>query len=129
MAWFKTGGGALSETVLWTNPSPTSGFTSQSVNLSDNLTNYKFIKATWKISKSTSDEAAVIMSIDDFLQTGLTQSDFLFTLTSRISNNITAVRSCWYETDNKIHIGTGIDAGSSTTRNDNCIPLKVFGLK
>ena len=34
----------LNETVLWTNPSPTSATMGFNATLSDNLTNYKYIK-------------------------------------------------------------------------------------
>ena len=38
MAWYKCGGGgALTETVLWTNPSPTSTFSGTECSLSSTL--------------------------------------------------------------------------------------------
>ena len=46
------GGGMLEETVLWTNPSPTSDFAAQTVTLSDSISNYDYIKFEYLMHKS-----------------------------------------------------------------------------
>ena len=45
------GGGGLTETTLWTNSSPSSTFSAQSVSVGD-LTPYDYIKIVWRWSTS-----------------------------------------------------------------------------
>ena len=58
MALYRCGsGGATStETVLWTNGSPTSAFGAQTITLSDIVTNYDYLKITgrWSTTDDTS---------------------------------------------------------------------------
>ena len=42
------GGAKQTETVLWTNSSPTSNFADQNVTLSDSMSNYDYLKFTYK---------------------------------------------------------------------------------
>lgn len=41
------------ETVLWENPSPTSNFSAQSVSLSDDMTNYSYLRIEGTVTKAT----------------------------------------------------------------------------
>lgn len=40
------------ETVLWENPSPTSNFSAQTATLSDDMTNYSFLRVEGTVTKS-----------------------------------------------------------------------------
>ena len=44
---------SLTETSLWTNPAPTSNFALQTVNLSDSVANYDYIKVKYKTNTGT----------------------------------------------------------------------------
>jgi len=56
-------GGSLSETVLWTNPSPTTAQQSQTVTLAGNISNFDLIKITYRKSTADATELSVYCDI------------------------------------------------------------------
>lgn len=62
----KYGGGSLKETTLWTNNSPTSSFASQTVTLSDYVSNYDYIKITFRLSTSSTDTLSILVPKEDY---------------------------------------------------------------
>ena len=62
------GGGKYTETSLWTNPSPTSSFSGQTVTLSDSVSNYKYIaiKSGFNSSYySDSESMTIVVPVDE----------------------------------------------------------------
>lgn len=65
------GGGALSETVLWTNTSPTSSFSNLTIDLDSSLDNgYKYIKIVYRVSTTNSKEYEILIDAQAFLSNG-----------------------------------------------------------
>ena len=57
MALFRCGANAgMSETVLWTNPAPTTNMTSTTITLSQSISNFDFVKLYWRVSTSNNTE-------------------------------------------------------------------------
>lgn len=118
------------ETVLWTNSSPTVNFAGQTITLSDNLSNYDYIGV--KIAYSTgyqTDEYCntAIMSISDFVKSsgsGRRPSMGLIT-----AYNSGYARSCQYVSDTSVTIGNCYQMATSTGTNQQTIPLQVIGIK
>lgn len=126
----------MKETVLWTNPSPTSGFTQQSVTLSDNFTNYNYIKVTWAYSISSTTSIGInIYEPQQILPLQNPGQTLTLGFMRTVSNNVTyshwrgmcgvknvtnqiIIQSC-----NRLHSGT-LD-----TNNNAVIPLTIVGCK
>lgn len=123
------GGGALRETVLWNNSNPTSAMgDSVSLSLSDDLNNYKYIKVTFRTSRTNSTESSVIMSIDDFKATaGSAEGSFRLTICAYTTALF--VRIIRYNSDTSVVVSRAISFTSSTENNNATIPTKISGLK
>lgn len=126
-------GGGLTETTLWTNPSPTSAMTSGTlITLSDDYTNYDYLKFTYRVSTTIDTEWDVVIPKDSVTDAiyGLTNNNRISLsyygssyLTIRVlgRSNSTTARD-FKATDSRQWGG----AGTSTTFN---IPTKISGLK
>lgn len=114
------------ETVLWTNPSPTSTFAAQTVTLSDSIENYKYIKVSYRVSNSNDASNSVIMSVED-----LKNTDTFGTANSRygsISGNQYKVRDYYYIDSTNIAFTAGYQINAVATDNNSCIPIEITGL-
>lgn len=135
MAWFKTGGGALSETILWTNPSPTSSFAAQDVTLSQPITDFTYIKIVCRFSTSNSTEMAALFSPSDFGVQGTYPNknpSVTMTVSSGAGGTVTRYCAKASSDDNStIHFfsGSTTTTGSGSTKNGNTIPVAIYGLK
>ena len=127
MAFYRTGGGgALSETTLWTNPDISQSFAPQNVNLSDNINNYKFIGI--KASHLTeADKQTFIMSVSDFKQMSNANNETMLGLSYKSGVGTLGTRGAYYVSDTQIGF-TEAKTGT-TTVNSAAKPYKIIGLK
>ena len=124
MAFYRSGGGSDTETVLWTNGSPTSSFAQKTVTLSDNINNYDYIKMTFRYSTSDDTELVEIFPVENIDINTAKRSTYLGVMWyagswkyRNITNNYTSV-----EISNCVFVG-----GSSS--NGSIIPLQIIGIK
>lgn len=129
MAWYRpSGGGELSETVLWTNSSPTSNFSSGSISLSDNISNYDSIGVYYRVSTTNDNQNEVIIKVSDF-QSCAGNNYPRFTLGASISGN-TFARNIAYADDTSLTISANASRlGYNAASAAGIIPIKVVGLK
>lgn len=114
----KKGGGDLKETVLWTNPSPTSSFIAQTITLSDDMNNYQFLKVVSTISKSSDTERIYY-----------TKPDFYDVLIRGVVSGASWVRILSKASDTTISITAANRLNNTGTSTDNAIPTQIIGLK
>lgn len=131
MAWFKTGGGALSETVLWTNPSPTAAFVNQEVTLNDDVNNYKYVKVLCVASASTgATKYSTIISVEDLILSQDSAANFALSAMIRATENSYYYNRYFTGTaNNKVRFGQAYRQSTSTTGNSYAVPLQISGLK
>lgn len=126
----KYGGGSLKETVLWTNPSPTSAFAGQSVALSKGISDFKYLCIEVQFATSSTDTLRYYYDTSE--------------LSTRTYNNavVTPSAGIWrtdarhtrdmYYVDNT-HFGfydnQRIAGSAVTTANTALIPTQIIGLK
>lgn len=124
MAWYKCGGGgALSETVLWTNPSPTSNQAASTVSLTDNISNYKYIKIYWKNVSNGTWETSALVDVEEF--TKWTSTYYAIGIcASRTSTGTVYYRTVSYNNDNSVKI-----SAASESRPERSIITQISGLK
>ena len=119
-------GGGMSETVLWTNPSPTSVLAdSTKMNLSESMENFNFLKATARARTTNADTISVIMSVEDFKKTSST-NPVLMRFPIYANGYIRLLR---YDNNTKINISRAFIAGGGDEDNANVIITQLVGLK
>lgn len=138
MAWFNTGGGgALSETVLWTNSSPSDNFSAQTVNLSDSVVNYKYLKFIYRGRNASAVTSSIIYSVDDYLTFAPANDTFQGAMHYRRMPSST---SYWYVRDirsssdrSKVVFGDcfsfPVNGGSTSGAAAYNVPTEIIGLK
>lgn len=136
MAFYRCGSGGTTptETVLWTNPSPTANFGKQSVTLSDDINNYDYIVVEYIYSRSSTidtEKSKSIMSITDFKEGGVGTSVSRTCMALGIINgsNASYTRQVWYQDDTTIQISACYAMTSTTQANGNAVPLQIIGIK
>lgn len=125
-------GEQYTETVLWTNPSPSSNFAAQTITLSDSLSNYKYIGIRFKIhnTHASTPNATGIMLVSEFVQnrknTGTDRRNIL--VASQNTNNATMARNAWYVSDTSIEFSVAYQISSTNTNTSYVIPLEILGI-
>lgn len=143
LAILRKNGGGMSETVLWTNASPTSAYpssgTSKTETLSDNISHYKFLKFIFKRADSIDARTEIIYNAEDFAEkykpayAGTYFRGCVFLV--RTSNSTYYFRQFYYASDTSItfhqcvNISASASGGAYTTDNHTLVPYKVVGLK
>lgn len=126
-----SGGGSLDETILWTNPNPTSDFAQQSITLSDDIDNYDYIKIEVKGNTSSTWSApniCILCSVEDFKTTSSTAGH------SRIAAGIRATSGTYtrlfdYNDDTTINASNSVQVSTGGNTNNTNVPIKISGLK
>jgi len=121
----KKGGGDMSETVLWTNPNPTSGFSATTVTLSQAVTDFKFFKYVYRVSTTDSTIYSIIMSVEDFVNSVSSKSRFC----AMCSIGSQHVRALNYISPTSFQVELAYKVNSVGTTNTAAIPQAFIGLK
>lgn len=114
-------GGTFSETLLWSNPSPTVSYSSGTVNLSDNVTNYDYIKVTFRSSTTKSLTRSLIFEQKDWINTRSSTGDGT-SMNPACAMSASGNRNFYWASNTSITFGT-----CTTTK--GCIPYAIYGLK
>ena len=125
------GGEVTTESILWTNSSPTSTFAAQGVTLSDAISNYDDIRIYIRQSTSSATDGWVTYSAEK-VKTFVQTSDTPISVTGvrNSSANKSLGRCMYYTDDTHLQFGSAfIFGGNNTTDNTYVIPTKICGLK
>ena len=133
MAFYRcsSGGGTLTETVLWTNPSPSSSFSNQTVTLSESYTNYKYVGVKYATGTgSSAPEATMILSTEDAAKTDSSGSNngLKGSIGSRYQSNVYA-RIIGFMSNTSVEITAARQQGSTNSNNALIIPKTIIGIK
>ena len=118
----------INEWRLWENSNPTGNFDGQEVSLSSALSNYDYIKIGYRVSKTNSTAAYVIMSTSDFINN--TSGDDVCRL--GISVNVGGTlwsRGARYVSNTAINFSKAYKGttGTGSTSTANAIPTEIIG--
>ena len=124
------GGEALVETLLWTNPSPTSNFGTQIITLSDSISNYDYIKVQFLGSTTISISSSVVTPVQDFILQQRSTNNTLRSITPglQMSDGL-FIRAFDYVSDTSINITDALRLNGSANNNSITIPYKIYGVK
>lgn len=116
----------MSETVLWTNPSPANAMGTTTVTLSQSMADFKYIKFVYRISTSDSSTASLIMSVEDYQNSSTTT--YRLTMLSYYSAK-QWVRTANRVSDTSIQFEIAYRINGQENTNVVSIPQQVIGLK
>lgn len=138
MALFRCGtlsqGGGLSETVVWSNPSPTSNFPASgntapmTFNADYKISDFKYLKLIFRISTSSAEEHCIMVDADDF-KTALQTSNKVVPMIAFIGSALTYGRRFFYNSDTQIDMEYCRQVSGTATARNYLIPVKVIGIK
>lgn len=128
-------GGGLSETVLWTNPSPSANFNAQNITLSQNASSFKALRIYYQWSGNPGTMASSkyndfsLVDIDQYILNtnkhsyvmplGIIYTNRTYTRTLRFSNT----------NYNVLIVSDSYLLNTTGSNNALAIPLKICGLK
>lgn len=124
-------GSGVTETVLWTNPSPSSAWSNSSqttITFPQSMLDFDELKVTWKASTTDATESYIKIPVSALARGADGKTRFY--LSGLVSSNAYC-RNITYGSNTSIVISGGIYQvnGSSTIANTNGIPLEVEGIK
>ena len=125
------------ETVLWTNPDPTSDFETQTITLSDDMTNYDFLRIEGKAHKNDTVDTLEVYAVPTYLFTcSLSKSNLAggCALGSSSGSGSTGARharamNASSSTPTKMTFGAQYSLATTTSNNAWEIPTRVVGIK
>ena len=139
----KIGGGTeLKETVLWTNPSPTSSFSNRNrINLNQSVVGFNYIGVYFRASTTQADETLVLCPINMYMTNYSEPTDYkktpnkFYPIWCGIAGN-SATSPCYQrgaagssDTTIKFTVAQATEMANPPENNSYLIPIKVVGLK
>lgn len=128
MAWYKCGGGTMTETQLWSNSAPTSNFSSGNRTLSQSVDDFKKIRVYCRLSKSNSTTTYVTYDVEEFKKYVLAGTNLAAGVAYR-SPSISYARTFYYVDNTTIFFGSCYKLSTTSSDDSLIIPTKVCGLK
>lgn len=128
----KSGGAKTTETLLWTNPSPTTARSSLDATLSQSLQNFQKIRVEYAYNTGSSDAPYyVVFPVKDangdyMFPTGSAKQRMSIGLNNASSNNF--VRQFYVADDTTIHFNNASRVNAAGTTNTNLIPWNIYGI-
>lgn len=122
------GGGGLTRTAIWNNPSPTSNLSAGNKTVS-NFSSYDYIEVVYKLSTSGSTTYSIMMSVSDFYNSGRPISITNTNIDTASKVQIRQIRKASSYTS--IYIGAGYELkvnSSGSTDNSLLIPTTINGI-
>lgn len=125
-------GAKTTETLLWTNPSPTTARSSLDATLSQSLQNFQKIRVEYAYNTGSSDAPYyVVFPVKDangdyMFPTGSAKQRMSIGLNNASSNNF--VRQFYVADDTTIHFNNASRVNAAGTTNTNLIPWNIYGI-
>ena len=122
------GGGTLKETVLWTNPSPTSDFAYQTLTLNQSIDDFKKIAVYYRLSTANnSRESFVTYTTEEFKKFNIDSTNAVGAIGVRSTTSW--IRALFYTDSTHVAIGSCYTLSTTSMDNHYTIPTKIVGLK
>ena len=121
------GGGSMTETTLWTNSSPSASFAAQTITLSDNISNYDYIRIKYRYNNTTPTDSYAMTDVTS-LQSMTGTGTMTLALGLQHTNGINYARNCLYVSDTELKF-TLAWYGNNSTSALVSIPGEIIGVK
>ena len=122
-------GEQYTETVLWTNPSPTASFAGQTVTLSDSIANYKYLKVKACYNGGYTNVAvSPLILVSEFMTIVPSTRRCTFNIGNSSAGNSYYSRAVQYVSPTSISFTDDWALKSNNTANTDVIPLEILGI-
>ena len=122
-------GEQYTETVLWTNPSPTAQFAGQTVTLSDSIANYKYLKVKACYNGGYTNVAvSPLILVSEFMTVVASTRRCTFNIGNSSASNAYYSRAVQYVSPTSISFTDDWALKSNNTANTDVIPLEILGI-
>ncbi len=118
------GGGKYTETVLWTNASPTSSFAQQNITLSDSISNYDYVRIYFRASTTNSAEKSIIFPVSEISD----NNNAFGAKFSGFNNTTERVWAKASDTSFTIYLAYQLQQAAQTASSTVVIPTKITGI-
>lgn len=123
-----SGGEVLVDTLLWTNPSPSSGSSGATITLSSSISDFDYIKLVYYYSKSDFRSYSVMVPVSEFkTQSGNNTTRSLY-CGLQLSNGAFQ-RLFNYISDTSIEFTNAMRLNGNASNDSAAIPYKIYGVK
>lgn len=125
-------GGSVLEITIWSNSSPNSSFSNQSITLSEGISHFKQIKFIYKVLNT--DDAAqmsITLNSDELSTNSSTGAQLLpnVYMGGWGATNTAYARGITYTNDTTLYMGSSYRIANTGNNNNTNIPLSIIGLK
>lgn len=121
--------GGSTETVLWTNNSPTSSQSNGQITLSDNISNYEYLALKWRLGTSDDTTNTIFIKTTDLSTKGVSGSKNVApSLYAYTGSGNAKARPIAYVDDTTLYIGGSQNVGATGATNGYAILLEVKGI-
>ena len=120
--------GGLTETVLWTNSSPTSNWTGTGVTVPD-ISGYDYIKFEFRVSTSVSDTFAFMCTSEDLRNADNTHNSLMPCVGGIGSVSGVFIRRIICNSDTNLTVDTAYQLNTTANNNSVGIPTRIIGIK
>lgn len=117
----------MTETVLWTNPNPTTSYSTGTVTVSS-MTEYDFIKIVFRKTTSDSTEIPYIVPLSTF-ETMLDEAKASFLGAGYKISTTIVCRPTYYSSSTSVYFSNCKQLGGSDSSRNSMIPYKIIGIK
>lgn len=115
--------------MLWTNSNPTNNFVTQTVTLSDAITNYDYIKIVVLQSTDDATEYSTIVKTSDFITSSLAANSPISYSVYSSSTGYRYARIIYYVSDTSVGISSGFAIHRDALNNSLAMPYQIIGIK
>lgn len=122
--------GGMTQTTLWTNSTPTSGFTVKTANLSDSIENYDYIGIAYRVTTASSSRPTEVLVKSRDLQYAISSySNTNFPSITVYSDSTYYARYITYSSNTQLLISAASKIGATGSSTTKAIPLYIYGYK
>ena len=97
--------------------------------MSDNISNYDYIKIVYRRTTSGTTEYSVVISSSEIVNCKLSDGKMSLALGVNASGATYYYRPIWYDSDTQLSVSHCRAWGSSSNTDGNAIPYKIIGCK
>ena len=115
------------ETTLWTNSSPTSSFATQTVTLSNGISNYSYIKIVYRASNTVEEESYLYVPQAKMISSTET-NDYNIVGLCNYGTSYRYIRFAFYASDTSIKFSDCGRWKNNANGNTICVPISIIGV-
>ena len=126
----KIGGGTeLKETVLWTNPNPSSSMNDTALTLSQSMDNFDYLQFDYRITTGDPNPMSIMISVEDFKLCKYAYKNNFLGFAAYSEQGKAFCRPIEYQSLTSVYVRAAKLLSSPESNGSMCVPTQIIGLK